>query len=100
MKNSIPIILILTIFNISTVTVNAAQLNKFGSSDYRYPTKTYKQSRRNKLINRALRDLNSATTQERNQLITDYRNLKRQAIEAKNYRNADFYQQILNRAGN
>ncbi len=101
MKISIPVLLIIFLQNFFIVTtVTAAPLDKYGSTSKYSVAPVVKKSKRDQLIDKAVRQYNGASKADREQLLEAYRNAVVRAKQAGKNGDADFYRSILRRINN
>lgn len=98
MKKLILSVIVLVVTSISTNIVFAGSLDKYGGSS-RYKSAPITKSPRDEAVEKAVRILNSKTDKERNDLIVKYQQRIDKAVKAKQYDEAEFYTDILRRAG-
>ncbi|VAW67001.1 hypothetical protein MNBD_GAMMA09-1460 [hydrothermal vent metagenome] len=98
MKISVALISIVFLpnFFINSATI-AASLDKYGSTPQYNAAPIAKKSKRDLLIDKAVRQYNGASKEDRRQLLEAYRNAFIKAEKAGNTTDASFYRKILSR---
>ena len=101
MKISIPVLLIIFLQNFFiATTVIAAPLDKYGSVPKYNVAPAVKKSKRDQLIDKAVRQYNGASKADRELLLEAYQNAMARAEQAGKGNDVDFYRSILRRINN